>query len=255
MSKPCCHEQSHMNCAEFGLWVQYQKLAYASGRLFCDGRRTAERFGSESKSSIYRLRASLIAKGWLETVKESKRGKGGTYSAAEFKVLDHKQWVKKHGKSRCKKQLLDDFLPVPSTGTLDISPVPSTGMTCPKYGNAPVPSTGHSTKGKPVLKTDSNKVRRLPSEELSHTQSVDAQTPLEREVEPPVPSTGTLESKPEAYEISQAVQELAELDRAKAMAIYKRHTTDGKYPRTAEMLGIIRSTIAETQESLVAATA
>jgi hypothetical protein len=247
MTKPC-FEQAHMTCAEFGLWVQYQKLAYKSGILYCDGRRTAERFGSESKSSIYRLRRSLIDKGWLEVIKESKRGEGGTYSPAEFKVLNHEQWTKKHGKKHCKTSIFEGLAPVPSTGTLN--------STCPKYGNAPVPSTGtlpvpstgHSTKGKPVLNTISFKSLRSPQEEPSKTESKTRSISREANLEPPVPSTGTLESKPEASEIFQAVQELDELDHAKAMSIYKRYTKDGKYPRTAEMLSIIRGTIAQTQE-------
>ena len=147
---------------------------------------------------------------------------GGTYSPAEFKVLNHEQWTKKHGKKHCKTSIFE--------------------------GLAPVPSTGHSTKGKPVLNTISFKSLRSPQEEPSKTESKTRSISREANLEPPVPSTGTLESKPEASEIFQAVQELDELDHAKAMSIYKRYTKDGKYPRTAEMLSIIRGTIAQTQE-------
>src|ERR1700722_13745042 len=96
MSKKC-YEQAHMNCAQFGLWNLYRALSYTSKTLFTDGRTTAERFAGESKSGIYRLRKELENNGWIEETKESKRTKGGTYSATQFRVLTHEQWTKKHG--------------------------------------------------------------------------------------------------------------------------------------------------------------
>jgi hypothetical protein len=146
MSKQC-FEQAHMTCAEFGLWVQYQKLAYKSGRLFCDGRRTAERFKGESKDHIYRLRRSLVANGWLEVVKGSERDKTTQrVTVTEFRVLDHAAWVKKHGKKSCKTALFSDMEPVAPVQMAAKKPVAPVQMPCRACANEPVAPARHSTK-------------------------------------------------------------------------------------------------------------
>jgi hypothetical protein len=146
MSKQC-FEQAHMTCAEFGLWVQYQKLAYKSGRLFCDGRRTAERFTGESKDHIYRLRRSLVTKGWLEVVKGSERDKATQrVTVTEFRVLDHTAWVKKHGKKECKTSLFSSVEPVAPVQMAEEEPVAPVQMPCRTRANEPVAPARHSTK-------------------------------------------------------------------------------------------------------------
>jgi hypothetical protein len=72
---------------------------------------------------------------------------------------------------------------------------------------------------------------------------------------PPVTPVSMVDPAPSfSSDISQAVQELHELDRKKAMTIYNRHTKGGKYPHTAEMLNIIRDTITETKNALAEVT-
>src|ERR1039458_2460719 len=113
MATKKCFEQAHMTCAEFGLWVQYQKLSYKTGRLYCDGRRTAERFNKTSKDQIYRLRRALVEKGWLEIIKNTVRDRStGKLTVIEYKVLDHAAWVRKHGKKSCKSNLFPEEEPV-----------------------------------------------------------------------------------------------------------------------------------------------
>src|ERR1700685_1818150 len=146
MSKQC-FEQAHMTCAEFGLWVQYQKLAYKSGRLFCDGRRTAERFFKESKDHIYRLRRSLVTKGWLEVVKGSERDKKTQrVTVTEFRVLDHAAWVNRHGKKSCKTSMFTDMEPVAQVQMAEEQPVAPLQTPCRTRANEPVAPARHSTK-------------------------------------------------------------------------------------------------------------
>src|ERR1035441_7110116 len=187
-----------MTCAEFGLWVQYCKLAYASGKLFCDGRKTAERFDGMSKSQIYRLRKSLVDKGWMVIVKDSDRTRGGRYSAAVFHVLDHEQWVKKHGTKHCKTQLFEGLPPVPPVQTVGSSPVPSTGMTCPTGTNGPVPSTGHSSKGKPVLNINQLQVSGSPQIKAVEIENRNAESSLAEPTKPPVPPVQMVDPVPGA---------------------------------------------------------
>ncbi len=195
MSKSC-FEQAHMTCAEFGLWVQYRKLAYASGKLFCDGRTTAERFDGMSKSQIYRIRKSLVGKGWLVIVKNSDRTKGGRYSSTVFHVLDHEQWVKRHGRKHCKTELFEGLSPVPPVQTAKVLPVPSTGMTCPTGANGPVPSTGHSSKEKPVLNMNQLQVLGATSATPDKLVVVNAESSLAEPTKPPVPPVQMVDPVP-----------------------------------------------------------
>jgi hypothetical protein len=142
-----CFEQAHMTCAEFGLWKQYMMLAYTSGKLFCDGRKTADRFSGESKDHIYRLRNSLINKGWLVTIKGSGRDKKtGRRTPGEFIVLSHEQWVKKHGKNECKSSLFSELEPVSPVQMADDSPVAPVQTACRTHANSPVAPARHSSK-------------------------------------------------------------------------------------------------------------
>lgn len=190
-----CFEQAHMTCAEFGLWNQYRMLAYKSGVLFCDGRATAERFDGTSKSQIYRLRKSLVKKGWLEITKESKRSKDGTYSATTFKVLDHIHWVKKHGTVRCKKKLFEGLQPVPCVKMDGGSPVPIKQTTCPTDANAPVPSTGHNSKQNQIeINTGIN--LGVPPDEPLELVKTGTQNSLAKVIKPPVPEAQMVDPWP-----------------------------------------------------------
>jgi hypothetical protein len=150
-----CFEQAHMTCAEFGLWVQYQKLAYKTGRLYCDGRRTAERFSGESKDHIYRLRRSLAKKGWLEVIKGSERDKNTQrVTVTEFRVLDHAAWTRKHGRKHCKSELFpngEPFAPVQMEPVAPVQmepkePVAPVQTPCRTSANEPVAPARHSIK-------------------------------------------------------------------------------------------------------------
>jgi hypothetical protein len=147
MATKKCFEQAHMTCAEFGLWVQYQKLSYTSGRLYCDGRRTAERFSGESKDHIYRLRRLLVEKGWLEVVKGSERDKKTQrVTVTEFKVLDHAAWIKKHSRKHCKSELFPDVDPLAPVQMAIENPVAPVQTPCRTNANEPVAPARHSTE-------------------------------------------------------------------------------------------------------------
>lgn len=136
-----------MTCAEFGLWVQFQKLSFKSGRLYCDGRQTAERFSDESKDHIYRLRRSLVEKGWLEVIKGSGRDENTQrVTVTEFRVLDHASWVKKHGKKSCKSELFRNDEPVAPVQMATEEPVAPVQMPCRTRANEPVAPARHSIK-------------------------------------------------------------------------------------------------------------
>jgi hypothetical protein len=136
-----------MTCAEFGLWVQYRKLSFGSGRLFCDGRRTAERFSGESKDHIYRLRKSLVNKGWLVPTKNSGTDrKTGKRTVAEFSVLDHEAWTRKHGKKSCKSNLFEEINPVAPVQMDSENLSHPCKQPCRTRANGPVAPARHSTK-------------------------------------------------------------------------------------------------------------
>lgn len=169
-----CFEQAHMTCAEFGLWVQYKKLSHASGRLFCDGRKTAERFEGESKDHIYRLRKSLIEKGWLVPTKHSGTDKKtGRRTAAEFTVLDHQQWAKKQGKMKCKSSLFSEPGPVAPVQMDTESPVAPVQTACRTRANGPVAPARHSTKENQLKENIEIKFASDPSESKANTFFVD----------------------------------------------------------------------------------
>ena len=199
-----CFEQAHMTCAEFGLWKQYTMLAYKSGRLFCDGRKTAERFSGESKDHIYRLRKSLIDKGWLVPTKQSGVDKKtGRRTAAEFTVLDHPQWTKKHGKTKCKSSLFSDLEPVAPVQMEKESPVAPVQTACRTGANGPVAPARHSSKENQLqenlvesIANPENTFLKLGKEKLTDGQSIRLAEPNIAPVAPvqmvngsPVPET------------------------------------------------------------------
>jgi hypothetical protein len=141
--KKRCHAQQHMSCAEFGLWEQYRKLSFASGQLFEATENTASRFTGESRSSIYRLRAKLIQKGWLVISKKSKPGENGRHRPTIFRVIDHEEWVRKHGKADCNLSSWAELQPVPEMESGAKLPVPEMKSPSSKSETDPVPKVEH----------------------------------------------------------------------------------------------------------------
>ena len=99
-----CFAHVHMTLAEYGLWNLCRELSYKSGVLLLDGRNMAQRFADTSKDSIYRTINALAGKGWLVLLDPKKRGMGGQYDAARYKVLSHDDWTGLRGCAECIEQ-------------------------------------------------------------------------------------------------------------------------------------------------------
>lgn len=185
MSKQC-FEQAHMTCAEFGLWTQYRILSYKSGILFCDGRKTAERFSGENKDHIYRLRKKLVANGWLVVVKDSKYDKKtGRRTKYEFHVLSHEQWVKKHGKKDCKSEVFEGLLPFAPVQMVEKSLSQIQEQPSCTSKNGPVAPARHSSKQTPVINKNSPKLPPVSQEESEYHKPDGPQTSREGETVQP----------------------------------------------------------------------
>jgi hypothetical protein len=187
-----------MTCAEFGLWTQYRMLSYKSSTLFTDGRKTAERFSEENYRHIYRLRKSLVDKGWLEETKEKKRGKNGMWSATHFKVLNHEQWVKKHGSKQCKTNVFEEPEPVTPVSMDSISPVTPVSMACDTRVNGPVTPVSHSSKKNQFEIKTSLKLPLNPGTPFKNTKT-DAQNSREGTSVPPVTPVSMVYPVPGAF--------------------------------------------------------
>lgn len=168
MSASKCFAQFHMSCAEYGLWDQCRALSHKSGTLFFDGRKMAARFKGVSYSKIYRLLDSLVLKGWITKFENSQpRRTDGTYTATQYWVLSHDQWVAKYGKHECSKgwkNALQDAHPVSPVQQAPVSPVqqvknqpvPKQTPACFKTPVQPVSPVQHSlVKTEPTGKKES----------------------------------------------------------------------------------------------------
>ena len=121
--EPRCFARQHMTIEEFGLYTHARELSYKSKKFYLNARRCAKRFATTGKNTVYRLVASLEAKGWFQLLKE---GRG---VATQYLVLNHDEWAAVHP-GEC-----------PETGTVDevsqnedSASVPETGLGCPDSG-------------------------------------------------------------------------------------------------------------------------
>lgn len=210
--KSSCHTQQHLSCAEFGLWEQYRKLSFTSGQLFEAVEHTAERFAEESRSSIYRLRSKLAKKGWLVIAKKSKRGKNGQLSPTIFRVLDHEEWVEKHGTTECRT-------PVPEVKLGGSSPVPEMKSTSSKSEIDPVPKVerrfeiNHSEKkaGLKIPHSSSFDNFSLSDAEQNAQHVKQAPVPEMKQVGPePVPKVKLVEGAPTLADLEAKLNQLRE---------------------------------------------
>lgn len=85
-----------MSPKEFGLWNYLRAISHSSGFVQFDGRVIAAQFNGVGKSTIYEIRDSLVAGGWLVMTKAPKRRPTGVYSSAEYQALSHEEWAKLH---------------------------------------------------------------------------------------------------------------------------------------------------------------
>lgn len=240
-----CFEQAHMTCAEFGLWVQYKKLSYASGRLFCDGRKTAERFEGESKDHIYRLRKSLIEKGWLVPTKHSGTDKKtGRRTAAEFTVLDHPQWTKRHGKAKCKSSLFSEPEPIAPVQMDTESPVAPVQTACRTSANGPVAPARHSTKENQLQENIETKFAPDPSESKADTPFVNIKNRdaevlrIAKPTSAPFAPVQMDPPEPDEFKDMGSAQILALIPHARGMQLYNR--TKGHYSRDAAIAEVLK---------------
>jgi hypothetical protein len=99
-----------MTPEEFGFWEVCRSLTYKkfNCHLIFDGRNMAANFGDTGKHTAYRLVNNLCKKGWLVCTKKSTHnGKGGHSTSAEYDVISHDEWVRKHGTKFCKSPVLE----------------------------------------------------------------------------------------------------------------------------------------------------
>ena len=108
--EPRCFARQHMTIEEFGLYTHARELSYKSKKFYLNARRCAKRFATTGKNTVYRLVASLEAKGWFQLLKE---GRG---VATQYLVLNHDEWAAVHP-GEC-----------PETGQ---------SMRCPRIGTVP----------------------------------------------------------------------------------------------------------------------
>ncbi len=85
-----------MTLKEFGLWNSLRSVSHNSGLIHFDGRQIATQFHGVSKSTIYRVRDSLLTGGWLVMSKGPKKMATVIYSSAEYQALSHDEWAKLH---------------------------------------------------------------------------------------------------------------------------------------------------------------
>ena len=185
-----CFANCHMTPEEYGFWDICRQLSYKyNGKLIFDGRTIAEYFDSTGKNTAYRLAGRLRTLGWFVCTKESKRGKDGLWVSTEYRVLDHAQWVAKHGAKHCKA-------PVPETGmdkeTVDSIQSQKREQSSPRNGNSPVPETGHSIEYNPILNKKRIEELRPPWQAPLKTENLnEAEKGLGKaENVPPVPEPG-----------------------------------------------------------------
>jgi len=160
-----CFEHQHMTTEEYGLWSLYRGLSLKSGEVFDDGRTTADRFADESYSHIYRIRRSLIKKGFLEVKKKSTRDKATQrLTATVFRAITHEEWVRKHGTKHC----CTSSPPVSQVKQEKrVEPVSQVKMSCVTGENEPVAQVTHKPKENPLSLKKASLSSASPSEEGS----------------------------------------------------------------------------------------
>jgi hypothetical protein len=235
-----CYANIHLTPAEFGFWEVCRSLTYKFNyHLIFDGRDMAENFDKTGKDVAYRLAKKLCKKGWFVCTQKAKRGKGEKYVSAEYNVLSHDEWAKKHDKKHCRKPHVS---PVAEMRTaIETNPEhQSRKREQSSRGNAndPVAETRHSTEYPSLLKTKA-------SEELRGNAKL---TPFLKEFEgrqdalcdsenmPPVAETRTVKKSPvaetrtdEPFKELSVSQIVGLLPRTEGMKLYHKYDKGREY--------------------------
>lgn len=161
-SKACCFAHYHLTPEEHSLWVIGMDLSFREKRLFFDGRKMVARYcaGATTKSSVYRTLDRLVRKGWFRLLQPRTRNKyTGRYYAAQYRVLNHAEWVGERGAKNCRKIAPSDTeemleSPVPLREKSDEITCPTSVVTCPTSASEPVPPVGHNP-----MQTPSSNIR------------------------------------------------------------------------------------------------
>jgi hypothetical protein len=249
-----CFANCHMTPEEFGFWEVSRSLSYKfNGKLIFDGRTLAYYFGDTGKNTIYRIAKQLQSKGWFVCTKKPKQAQGGKYCSAEYRVLDHTEWVEKHGIRHCKT-------PVPESGLEQEVNTPGQSQnrepSSPRIGNHPVPEPGHSTEETPLLwKKPSEELRSAKQEPLKDRILIEAENEHgNAEKVRPVPEPGLVartylqESDPFiGVPTSQLVSEM--LPHETAMKLYHKFNKGTEYnEHRAEIIATVLQHQQKTRE-------
>jgi hypothetical protein len=97
-----CRARNHMGkrFVVYDLAVSYAKSKNSNGNAKLSRRVVARYTGLADKTSRHYIRW-LVAQGWLELVKIAKVGGSRKKQQAEYRVVEHAEWVEKHGTGHC----------------------------------------------------------------------------------------------------------------------------------------------------------
>jgi hypothetical protein len=92
-----CFAHHHMTLAEYALY-DIARAWSDGGRelLFFDGPKLARQFEKAGKDHMYKLRDSLLEKGWLVPVGDKSRRSNGHWGPGTYRVLSHDEYQLKH---------------------------------------------------------------------------------------------------------------------------------------------------------------
>jgi hypothetical protein len=185
-----CYANYHLTVAEYGLWEHSRTISFKRGRLLFDGRKMSARFSGTGKNAFYRLAAQLVKKGWFEIIDDNvtksgkrKRDSHGHYLPTVYGVLNHEEWVNKHGFKACRHVEIDEEVQSPDQDT-----------SSPQIGTRPVPETGHKSVAEPSdgKPSDANLIKDpvLKTGQVSKREDPRGSLNVQRNPVPPVPKVG-----------------------------------------------------------------
>src|SRR5690349_21111259 len=106
-TKRCCFPRRHLTTNETALHNYMWAASRKTGVFHSDARRDAWELGV-NKDSITAWTKSLVRKGWaIQITKRHRNPLTGEYSPIQYQVLDHAEWVEKHGSAECR--YLEDY--------------------------------------------------------------------------------------------------------------------------------------------------